>query len=125
MNVLLSHAVKVETAFSDCLGNEDTSFDIGPNNVSCDIKVDSDKLPLQKKQKQNIFILVYIHVTYTMGFTYNISNNNLKKILRWDKTLHYFYAQKINLPHFDLYTYCESLFGFTSLSLTASYLLHT
>lgn len=45
--------------FFACPGNEDTSFNIGPNDVSCNIKVDSDKLPLQDK-KRCVFILVFI-----------------------------------------------------------------
>lgn len=33
--------------FSRCQ-NKDTSFNIGPDDVACDVKVDSDELPLQK-----------------------------------------------------------------------------
>lgn len=42
-NIFFRHAVFLSR-------KRDTSFNIGPYDVSCDIKVDSDKLPLQDKK---------------------------------------------------------------------------
>lgn len=44
----------IDSQIPQSVREEDTSFNIGPNNVACDVKVDSDELPLQEKKDANI-----------------------------------------------------------------------